>query len=92
MDAGEKQGVIVTKPFKLLGSELFVNVDALKGELLVDILGEDKNVLAASTPMKGDLARGEVKWQKGNIAALRGKAVSLRFTLRGASLYSYWLQ
>ena len=42
--------------------------------------------------MKGDLVRGEVQWQKGNIADIKGKAVSLRFTLSKASLYSYWLQ
>ena len=49
-------------------------------------------VLAASGPIKGDLPRAEVKWRKGNIADLKGKAVSLRFTLQNASLYSYWLQ
>ena len=92
LDADEKEGTILTEPFKSAGDRLFVNVDALKGKLLVDVLGEDGNVLATSAPMKGDLARAEVKWQKGNIADLKSKAVSLRFTLCNASLYSYWLQ
>jgi len=42
--------------------------------------------------MTGDLLRAEGKWQKGDIADLQGKAVSLRFTLRNGSLYSYWLR
>ena len=41
---------------------------------------------------RGDLLRGEPKWQQGSIADLKGKAVTLRLTLRNASLYSYWLQ
>ena len=42
--------------------------------------------------MKGDLLREEVKWQKGNIADLKGKVVSLRFKLNNTRLYSYWLK
>ena len=92
LDAGQNEGSIVTKPFKLPGSKLFVNVDATKGELRVAVLGKDDKVLAVSEPTKGDLPRGGVKWRKGNIADLQGKAVSLRFTLHNASLYSYWME
>ena len=92
LDAGEKQGTIVTKPFKVPSNRLFVNVDALKGELRAEVLGKAGNMLAASAPMKGDLARGEVEWRKGNIADLKGKAVTLRFKLRNASFYSYWFE
>ena len=92
LDAGEAQGTIVTQPFKLPASKLFVNVEAFKGELRIEVVGESADVLAISEPMKGDLLRGEVTWQKGDLAVLKGKAVSLRFTLRNASLYSYWLQ
>ena len=92
LDAGETEGTIQTEPFKLPGSKLFVNVDGPAGELRVEVLGENRAILATSVPMKGDLLHGEVKWQKGNIADLEGKAVSLRFTFRNASLYSYWLQ
>ena len=73
-------------------NRLFVNVDALKGELRAEVLGKAGNMLAASAPMKGDLARGEVEWRKGNIADLKGKAVTLRFKLRNASFYSYWFE
>ena len=92
LDAGETKGIVLTNPFTASGSKMFVNVDALKGEFLVDIIGEDENVLAASASMEGDLLHGEVKWQKGNISDLKGKAVSLRFTLRNGQFYSYWLE
>ena len=49
-------------------------------------------ILAVSKPMQGDLLRGEVKWQKGNIADLKGNSASLRFTLRNGQFYSYWLE
>ncbi len=38
-----------------------------------------------------DHRRGEVMWEQGDIADLKGKVVSLRFTLRKAGLYSYWV-
>ena len=92
LDAGKTEGTIVTKPFRLPADKLFVNVDAFKGQLCIEVLNTNGKVVAVSEPMKGDLLRGEVEWQKGNIAALQGKAVSLRFILRNGSLYSYWLQ
>ena len=58
----------------------------------MEVLDGADNVLATSAPMKGDLLRAEVKWQKGSIADLEGKAVSLRFRLRNASFYSYWFE
>jgi len=42
--------------------------------------------------LKGDLLRGEVQWQQGDMASLKGQTVSLRFTLRNASFYSFWLE
>jgi len=92
LDAGKQEGTIVTEPFKVSGSKLFVNVNAFKGDLRVEVLDKHGAVLAASVPMNGDLLRGEVEWQKGDIAALRGNAVSLRFTLRNAQFYSYWFE
>jgi len=92
LDAGQKEGTILTNPFKLPGNKLFVNIDAFKGDLRVEVVDKNGAVLAASVLIKGDLPRGEVEWQKGDIAALRGNAVSLRFTLRNAQFYSYWFE
>ena len=92
LDAGDKEGTVLTKPFKVTGSKLFVNVDARNGEFRVEALGKDGETLAASAPAKGNLPRAEVKWRKGDIAGLKDKVVALRFTSRNARFYSYWLQ
>ena len=93
LDAAEEGGTVLTNPLKLPGDKLFVNVDALTGELLVEVLNKNGEVLAASAPIKdGDHRQIEVKWQKGNIADVQGQAVSLRFSLREARFYSYWLE
>ena len=92
LDAGEQEGAVRTDPFKLPGTKLFVNVDTIKGELRVETLDRNGKVLAASAPMKGDLPREQVIWKTGNLAALNGKVVSMRFSLRNASLYSYWVE
>ena len=91
LDAGEAGGNLTTKPFSLSGDRLFVNVDASKGELAVQTLGESDEVVAESDPVTGDQLRGRVSWSSGNLQASRGKQVRFRFSLRNASLYSYWV-
>jgi len=91
LDAGEKEGILLTKPFKLKGEKLYVNVNAPKDELRIEVLDKEGKTLAVSSPLNGDLPRGEVQWEKGNLADLNEKTVSLRFVLRNAKLYSYWL-
>ena len=92
LDAGEQAGTIQTEPFKVSGDQLLVNVNALKGELRVEMLDGVGQVVAQSKPLTGDLPREPVKWAKGNIAELKGQIVSLRFILRNGQFYSYWLQ
>jgi len=93
LDAGTRKGTILTDPFKAPGGKLFVNVAGGKGgELRVDVLDASGKVLAASEPVVGDQPRAEVTWQKDKTAAFGGKVVSLRFSVRNASFYSYWLE
>jgi hypothetical protein len=92
LDAGERKGAIQTRPFRLPGGKLLVNVDARRGELRVEVFSEDGNVVARSEPLTGDLLREPVKWAEGEIADLKGRTVSLRFTLRYGQFYSYWLE
>jgi len=92
LDAGKGKGTVLTKPFTPPGEKLFVNFDAPKGQLRVEAVDANGEVLATSAPMKGDVLSGEVKWQEGSIADLKDKAVSLRFTLSNASFYSFWLE
>jgi hypothetical protein len=89
--AVEKSGTILTQPFELAEARLFLNTDAGGGEVSVEVLDDRDKVLATSAPITGSLLRGEVPWKQGNIAGLSGRSVSLRFTLRKADLFSYWL-
>ncbi|MFH1006283.1 MAG: hypothetical protein V1800_02110 [Candidatus Latescibacterota bacterium] len=91
LDAGTKEGVLLTEPFMLDGGRLHVNVDAPDGDLRVEILDKETAVLAASLPLKGDHPGGEIKWRQGGLAHLQGKVVRLRFTLRKGRFYSYWV-
>ena len=92
LDAGDEEGTLLTKPFQLTGGKLYTNIDARKGELRVEALDKDGEILAMSSPLNGDLPRGEVNWRQGNLADPRGHQVSFRFFLRNAKLYSYWLE
>jgi len=92
LDAGEQPGIVVTKPFTLTGSRLFVNVEARHGRLIAEVLDTDGKVLAVSSSRRGNCLHTELKWRQGNLADLRGRTVRLRFTLANASFYSYWLE
>jgi hypothetical protein len=81
-----------TTCIQLSVSSLLVNVDAPTGELRVEVLDETGNVVAQSETLSGDLLRHRVKWAEGNIAGMKAQNVSLRFTLRNAQFYSYWLE
>ncbi|MFC1694212.1 hypothetical protein ACFL1R_11980 [Candidatus Latescibacterota bacterium] len=92
MDAGNKEGVLTTKTFFLTGSKLYVNVDAEKGWIQVDMLDIDGNTIASSGRISGDIPRNEINWEKGNLKSIQQKGVALRFKLKNASFYSYWLE
>jgi hypothetical protein len=92
LDAGEAEGTVLTKPFTPPGGSLFVNVDAPRGSLRVEALDAGGQVVAVSAHLAGDLPREKVKWEDGSIEALEGQQVALKFSLRDASLYSYWLE
>ena len=92
LDATDAEGIVQTRPFAAPGSKLFVNVDAPKGELRAEVLNGAGKVVAQSEPLSGDLLRESVKWLQGDIADLKGRIASLRFTLRNGQFYSYWLE
>jgi len=92
LDAGDTEGALLTRPFELTGGKLYANIDAHKGELRVEALDKDGKVLAVSSPLEGDMPRGEVQWRQGKLADLQRHQVSFRFILRNAKLYSYWLE
>jgi hypothetical protein len=92
--AGDEKGTVTTREFTPPDGKLLVNVDALKGELTVELLDESGQVLARSEPIRGDQPRAEVSWSEVSPAELEeridGHKVRLRFLLQQGRLYSYW--
>jgi hypothetical protein len=91
LDAGQESGVLVTRPLVIRGSTLSVNVDAAEGVLEVAVLDAAGKVLATSEPVAGDRPDVQVRWKQGGLADLRQHRARIRFTLRNAKLYSFWL-
>lgn len=98
LDAGETEGQVLTKPLVMSGKSLHVNVDAPGGELRAELLeAGGEQVLPGysrreSIPVRGDRLNAELKWQDSNLAALAGKPARLRFVLRNARFYAFWVE
>jgi hypothetical protein len=97
MDADGGGGTLLTRPVTFKGKYLFVNVDAPKGDLRAEVLDRDGEVIAPFTldncrPVSTDSTATEISWQGSkDLGGLAGKAVSFRFHLKNASLYSFWV-
>jgi hypothetical protein len=97
LDAVADGGTITTRPVKFTGNRLFVNADAAKGELRVEVLDRDGKVLPPFTSdnceaVRVDKTLVEVKWRGvEDLSRLSGSPVRFRFKLRDASLYSFWV-
>ena len=92
LDAGNQEGTILTEPFCVPGNKLRVNVDAVDGELRAELLDVAGTVVLQSELLTGDILSAPIKWKVGDISELSGQTASLRFTLRNAQFYSYWIE
>jgi len=97
MDAGEAHSTLTTRPVRFHGKYLFVNLDAVAGELRAEILDERGQEIAPFSlanclPVRGDKTLLQVNW-KGveDLSALAGKTVTFRFHLRKGRLYAFWV-
>ncbi len=94
--AKDEPGTVVTKPFKLEGRGLLVNVDATKGEFFVEILDTQGRPVPGFSALEAkkyraiDQLRLIPQWQTGHhLSAIRGQTIRLKFHLRNAKLYSF---
>jgi hypothetical protein len=95
LEAGEEEGTLLTPPFVLPDGELHLNVDARTGSALVEVCDERGGALAgfeAPETIRRDDADAVIRWPKRRLRELAGKIVCLRFRLRKARLFSYWLE
>ncbi len=96
LEAKDKPGTMVTKPFKLEGDTLQVNVDAGAGYVKVEFLDTAGEPIpgfagdAAETYRGHDKLRLEPQWKgQSDLSSLEGQAVRLRFTIKNAKLFSF---
>jgi len=90
-DGGPAGGTLLTKPLAGEGATLHVNADARDGEVRAEVLDAQGTVLARTRPVVGDALDAAMTWEGAPPAPPAGEAVRLRFHLRDAKLYSFWL-
>jgi hypothetical protein len=97
LDARAEEGVLTTRPVRFSGRYPFVNAAAAQGELRVEVLDEQGNVIepfsrATCAPIALDRTLIPVTWQgAADLAALAGRPVRFRFHLRQGCLYAFWV-
>ena len=91
------EGQLVTRPVRFSGKYLFVNTECDQGELRVEALDKDGEVVEPFTrdncvPLTVDKTLQRVEWKGGkDLSALAGEPVRFRFHLRLGELYSFWV-
>lgn len=97
--AQDKLGTITTKPFKLEGETLEINIDASNGEFLIEVLGENNEPYPGygwdnERVFKGiDDLRFKPHWEEDrDLEQLKGKVVKLRFRMKNAKLYAFQIK
>ena len=93
MQAQTDPGIIETVPFTPDGDRLYLNIDVKQGELMVEILDNNGNVITgydknACLIQYKDSVNLPIKWN--NLALLpKQKSIRLRFYMKRGDLYSY---
>ena len=96
LEATEQPGTVLTKPFRLAGKSLEVNVDAKAGEVSLEILDASGEPLAGFSGNNQAVGRGidELRWRPKwrsaeGLSEIEGQTIRLRFKLRQARLYAF---
>jgi hypothetical protein len=92
-DAGSESGALITKPFIHPGGELYLNVNAGGGSVVVEYLDAEGKPLAerrVCQPFVENAIAGKPAFPGPTPADLAGHPIRLKFTLTGAALYAFW--
>jgi len=96
LEAKGVPGTVVTRPFRLEGRTLQVNVAAAGGALKVELLDAAGKPIpgfsgdAANTQPGCDELRLEPQWKNhADLASLKGRTIRLKFTMDNARLYAF---
>jgi hypothetical protein len=105
LDARAEGGVVITRPVRFSGKQLFVNVDCPDGELRVDVLRENVDnfrerrepviepfTLDRCMPIRTNSTRQRVQWQGvDDLSVLAEQPVRFRFHLKNGRLFAFWV-
>jgi hypothetical protein len=97
MDAGACGGTLTTRPVRFRGRHLFVNVDAAEGELRVEVLDREGQVIAPFTrdgcaAVRADSTCRQVRWEgAADLGRLAGQTVCFRVHLTSGRLFAFWV-
>ena len=98
LDAQCEEGCVTTMPLLLDGEALHINAAARPGYVTAEIADANGDAVEGFSredcvPMSmEDSLDHAVMWRNGkSVGALRGRPVRLRFYMRGAKLYSFWM-
>ena len=97
-DAGERAGTLLTRPLDFAGGARSLTINCLArraGSIRVEVTDRHQQPvpgfgLEDAAPITADAVAEKVKWRNhGDLSALDGRTIRLRFHLRDASLYSF---
>ena len=97
MRADASGGFLDTRPMQLEGRHLMINGTA-RGEIRAEIVDRDGRQplpgwsAADCAPVAGDNLKAELRWKGRDLKELAGRSVRVRFQLKAADLYSFWLE
>ena len=97
MEAGNTEGTLTTRAVRFRGNRLFVNVDSVSGFLAVEILDAADRIIPSFSrtnclPVHLDSTQSEIRWKTApDLSGVAGSGVKVRFYLRNARLYSFWV-
>ena len=97
MGSTTDEGQLLTRPLRFSGKYLFVNTDCDQGELRVEVLDKNGEVVEPFTtdncvPVIVDKTLQRVEWKGAkDLSALSGEPVRFRFHLRLGEVYSFWV-
>ncbi len=94
LDAGNREGTLITKSFVYPAGSLYLNADASRGRItatIEDARGDPIRGFEGSLPMTADSLRMKPRFDKSS-DALAGRTVRLALQLKDASVYSFWVE
>jgi hypothetical protein len=94
VEASFDGGTLTTKPFRFVGSHLYVNCNTEFGELEIEVLDNDEKTYPDfKSFIRGvDEIKTLVQFSDRNLSSLVNRSIRLRFTIRNAQLFSFAIQ